>query len=300
VKTKLAIPDEVIAKARAHGAEAWLDALPERIASLECDWAIRVGCSLRGGTEAYVAEAELADGTPAVLKLLVPRADNDPASEVAAFELAGGEGLARLYRHDLARCALLLERLGRPLAALGLSLEQRHDALCALAQRIWRPARGAALMTGDAKGRWLMRFIRENWERLGRPCSEQALAHALACAERRVAAYDPERAVLVHGDLHDLNVLEAQGGGFRAIDPDGLAAEPEYELAILMREDPRELAGDGRARARALAARTGLDADAIWEWGCVERVATGLVCAQIGLQPIGRGMLEAAERAART
>ena len=46
------------------------------------------------------------------------------------------------------------------------------------------------------------------------------------------------------------------------------------------------------------AARTGLDATAIWEWGVVERVATGLVCEQIGLQPIGRQMLAAADQIA--
>ena len=45
-----------------------------------------------------------------------------------------------------------------------------------------------------------------------------------------------------------------------------------------MREDPVELmAGDPFDRAAWLAARTGLDATAIWEWGVVERVSTGLL-----------------------
>jgi streptomycin 6-kinase len=254
----------------------------------------------RGGTEAYVAEAELADGTQAVLKLLVPRADNDPESEIAAYEIAGGEGLARLYRHDATRSALLLERLGRPLAAAGLSLEQRHGVLCGLLKRLWRPAHGARFMTGAEKGRWLVRFIQEKWELLGRPLPEHVVAHALACAERRIAAHDDSRAMLVHGDLHDLNVLEAADGTWKAIDPDGLAAEPEYDLGILMREDSTALEGDGRGRARALAARTGLDAEAAWEWGVVERVSSGLLCTQLGLEPIGGEMLEAAKRVART
>jgi streptomycin 6-kinase len=293
---KLSIPDEVLNKARIHGAQAWIDGLPDLIASLERDWSIRVGRSFRGGTEAYVAEAELADGTQAVLKLLVPRADNDPESEIAAYEIAGGEGLARLYRHDASRCALLLERLGRPLASAGLSLEQRHDVFCGLLKQMWRPVRGARFMTGAEKGRWLVRFIQEKWELLGRPLPERVVAHALACAERRVAAHDDSRAMLVHGDLHDLNVLEAADGTWKAIDPDGLAAEPEYDLGILMREDSTALEGDGHARARALAARTGLDADAIWEWGVVERVSSGLLCTQLGLEPIGREMLAAAVR----
>jgi hypothetical protein len=47
-----------------------------------------------------------------------------------------------------------------------------------------------------------------------------------------------------------------------------------------------------------LAERCGLDAAAIWEWGVVERVASGLRCTRINLQPLGRHMLEAADRLA--
>lgn len=66
------------------------------------------------------------------------------------------------------------------------------------------------------------------------------------------------------------------------------------------REDPVDLLdGDPWARARWLASRTGLDATAIWEWGVVERVATGLVATRIGLQPVAREMLAAADHVAR-
>jgi streptomycin 6-kinase len=43
------------------------------------------------------------------------------------------------------------------------------------------------------------------------------VCHALACAERRVAAHDDERAVLVHGDVHEWNALQAPGGGLRPV-----------------------------------------------------------------------------------
>lgn len=49
---------------------------------------------------------------------------------------------------------------------------------------------------------------------------------------------------------------------------------------------------------RWLAHRSGLDPTAIWEWGVVERVSTGLLCTKIGLQPIGRQMFATAERVA--
>ena len=106
-------------------------------------------------------------------------------------------------------------------------------------------------------------------------------------------------AVLVHGDVHQWNVLEA-GTGFKLVDPDGLLAEAEYDLGVVMREDPVELRhGDPHERARWLAHRCGLDAAAIWEWGVAERVSTGLLCTRIGLQPVGRQMLATADYVSR-
>ena len=133
------------------------------------------------------------------------------------------------------------------------------------------------------------------WEELDQPCSERAIDYALTCAERRVSAHRDERAVVVHGDVHQWNALEAPGG-FKLVDPDGLLTEPEYDLGIIMREDPLE--GDPHERSRWLAAHTGLDAARIWDWGVVERVSTGLLGTKVGLQPIGRQMLAVADRVA--
>ena len=70
-------------------------------------------------------------------------------------------------------------------------------------------------------------------------------------------------------------------------------------MGIVMREDPVELVrGDPHERARWLGVRTNLDATAIWEWGVVERVSTGLLCTTIGMQPVGRQMLAVADRLA--
>ena len=56
--------------------------------------------------------------------------------------------------------------------------------------------------------------------------------------------------------------------------------------------------GDPWERARWLAHATGRDAQAIWEWGVVERVSTGLVGTQVVLQPVAGEMLAAADRVA--
>jgi streptomycin 6-kinase len=282
-------------KAVAAGATHWLDELPTLVSSLEREWSLGVGRPYHDGTEAFVAEATLDDGTRAVLKLLVPRAGDAARNEITVLQLTNGEGCARLLRHDAARGALLLERLGRSLQELGLPVGRRHEILCSTAARIWRPAPDCGLPTGAEKGLWLVDFITKTWEELDHPCSQQAVDHAVACAEHRIDAHDDERAVLVHGDVHQWNALQA-GAGFKLVDPDGLLAEAEYDMGILMREDPRELLdGDPEERARWLAARTGLDAAAIWEWGVIERVSTGLLCTSVDLQPVGREMLAVAD-----
>ncbi len=289
------IPPIVANKARALGAHAWLAALPDLVAELERDWHIRVATPFDGGTEAYVAPATLADGTEAVLKLIMPRDDTAADHEIVVLRIADGDGCVQLYRADEQRGAMLLERLGPSLYDLAMPIAQRHEILTDLASRVWRPAADAGLPNGADKAAWLATAITAMWERLDRPCSERAVAQALECAERRGRAHDPATARLVHGDVHQWNALQSRAG-FALVDPDGLFADPEYDLGVIMREDPLELLTEGpRTRSAWLAARTGTDEAAIWEWGVVERVSTGLLATEIDLQPIGAQMLHAAD-----
>ena len=291
------IPDVVRSKAVVAGASAWLEDLPAWIADVAAAWGLSIGRALDGGTESFVAEVTLPDGEPAVLKMLIPR-DGAAAQEITALRLADGRGCARLLRADETRGALLLERLGPSLFDLGVPIQRRHEILARAALQMWRPAPDCGLPTGAAKGRWLIDFVQAKWEQLDRPCSERAVAYAVTCAEQRVAAHREEQSVLVHGDVHQWNALRF-GDGFKLIDPDGLFAEAEYDMGIVMREDPVELLhGDPWDRAHRLAGLTGLDPVAIWEWGAVERVSTGLLLTEIGLQPVGREMLTAADHIA--
>ena len=294
----ITVPAVVRNKAAAVGATQWLADLPALVADLEREWSVEVGRACADATEAFVAEATLDDGTPVVLKLLVPRDGDAAANEITVLRLTNGEGCVRLLRDDAARGALLLERLGRSLHELALPIDRRHEILYAAAARVWRPAPDCGLPTGAEKGRWLIDSITTMWEELDHPCSVRAVDHAIACARSRIDAHEDERAVLVHGDVHQWNALASESG-FKLVDPDGLFAEAEYDLGILMREDPLELLeGDPHTRARFLAARSGLDPGAIWEWGVVERVSTGLLCTKIDLQPAGREMLTVADRVA--
>jgi streptomycin 6-kinase len=288
------LPAAVAAKARDAGAAGWITGLPGLLGHLSRAWGLTLGAAFGDATEAYVVEATRLDGGRAVLKVHVPGRGGSAAYEIMALRGARGEGCARLLEADAGRGALLVERLGPAMSELAMPQPRRLEILCDLAAAVWRPS-DLDLPTGAARAARMADSIEGRWERLGRPCRAATVREAVAAARSRQAAHDSRRAVLVHGDVHQWNALRA-GHGFKLVDPDGLVAEPECDLGALMREDPVELvAGDPRDRARLLAARTGTDARAIWEWGLADRVATGLALTSVDLQPVAGEMLAAAD-----
>ena len=139
------------------------------------------------------------------------------------------------------------------------------------------------------------------WTQLDAPCSERAIEIVLGYAEQRARAFDPETAVLVHGDAHGWNTLVAPEGGYRFVDPEGIVSQPAHDLSVPMREmHDVLLAGDplalGLDRAHRLSQLTGVDVEAIWQWGSIERVSTGLYCAILGHDEWARDSLAVADR----
>ena len=107
--------------------------------------------------------------------------------------------------------------------------------------------------------------------------------------------------MLVHGDAHGWNTLVAGDGQFKFVDPEGLRSDREYDLAIPMREyNEPLLEGDTkrlvRERAEMLATACDADAQAVWEWGFIERVSTGLANLKEFTGGEGHAFLEVAKR----
>jgi streptomycin 6-kinase len=292
----LAIPEQVRRTVIADGNESWLDELPGLVDSLARDWSLVIGSSFAGGHAALVVEVTLADGTPAVLKIGVP--GRDVGQEALALRLADGRGCAKLLGEDLGRQALLLERLGDPMSDIVADPASRHDLLCDIAARLWRPlGPDVDLPTGARLAEEYADRLPGLWEQAGRPCSPATVADALDCMDRRRRAHDDRSAVLVHGDLHELNALQASDGSYKLIDPAGLRAEPACDLGTIVRCNP-DLGDDLWSRTERLAARAGVDATAIWEWGTIHRVVSGVYACSIGFQPFGDLLLAEADRLA--
>ena len=91
-------------------------------------------------------------------------------------------------------------------------------------------------------------------------------------------------------------------GQCKLIDPDGMFAEQACDLAVPMREwsaalrpAPVRLA---RERCSYLAELCGASERAIWQWGFMERVSSGMLLLEIGLDEDGSEMLAIADRLA--
>lgn len=265
----------------------WLTELPARIDAYEQRWAITITDPYPTAGEGYVARAQRHDGTPAVFKRNLPLEHR--RSQIDVLQRAHGHGYAEVYAADRDDQALLLEALGPTLDDLEPAPERRIAVLTALLTQAWTvPVDETTLWFGERKANDLAEIIEENWRAFGKPCSAAVVDLALRYAERRAAAHDPDHCVHAHGDPHPGNALRVQQPrtgaetGYAFIDPDGGAIEPAYDLGVILRDWDAAIAAapDPNAFTRRLcsqlAAATGVDRQAIWEWGFLERVATGL------------------------
>ena len=305
------VPDAVRRKALAVGprGEQWLGDLPSTIAELERHWRISVGASIRGGSESYVAEAIAADGTDAVLKLAVPEGVEGQgvfARELATLLLANGRGYVGVLNADEYHRAMLQERLGRSLQELALPVESQIDIIATTLGQSWRrPSPLPAARTGREQARHVAQAIVTRWDQLGRPCPRPTIEQALDYAHARSKAFDPATSVLIHGDAHPANILEAvRGGGrhgeFKLIDPDGMLSEPAHDLGIPLRDWSDELLARDAAQVgldwcTQMSRLSGVDSRAIWQWAFLERVSTGLYMMSLG-DPHGERLLAVASQ----
>jgi len=142
------IPEVVRHQAVNVGADDWLANLNDIVAELATSWSIIVGATFPDATEAYVAEAVRDDGELLVLKIHIPREGGFAQSEITTLRLANGDSCVLLVDYDVTLGALLLERLGPSLRDLALPIDRRHEILCCVAERMWRPAPDCGLPNG--------------------------------------------------------------------------------------------------------------------------------------------------------
>lgn len=269
---------------------AWLEQLDGVVSDVAVNWDLEVGSVLEGGSSGLVAEVILPGGVLAVLKVALPHPDLS-TTEADVLRAADGTGYARLFHYTPAKHAMVIERLGPPVWQHNWPQDQQLPIYCAALQEAWKVTFDSqGVIDGAGKAAWLEEFIPRTWESLGRPCGERTIARALEFAARRGKAFDPGCAVICHGDAHPGNLLAPleSGGTYKFIDPEVGFIEPEYDLGCWLRgwrpargHEP-SVGRLARDAASQLAVLTGTDTQAIWEWGFIERISSGLLLMRLG------------------
>jgi len=309
-ETSITLPVEVEKRLEHMGetGSIWRASLPANIVRLQNQWGLSVGEVLHGGSEALVIEARNACAEALVLKLLLPAIAEPGQSEalknneLSVLRSAQGQGYVRLLEADAAIGAMLMPRLGPPLGQIESKPETQQRVLCETLKKAWRaPTGGINLQTGAQKALWLRALIVELAAKHNHYISTESLSIAINFTRQRERAHERANKVLVHGDPHPLNALRKPSGDYAMIDPDGLYGEPEYDMGVVMREASSELLHLntapielGKERCERLAQLSGTQPLAIWQWGFIERVSTGLYTLELDMPEYGKPALQVA------
>lgn len=254
---------------------AWLNRLPTLTEDLEQRWSLKVGHPFPNLSYNWVVPALREDGAPAVLKLSFP-GNKGFGLEAAALAAFGGRGICRLLELDLDRGAMLLERLqpGRPLTDVGDD-EEATAVAAGVMKKLWRPAppdHGFPTVSDWSRG---FERLRRRFDGGTGPMPGKLVGEAEALfAELFASEGDP---FLLHGDLHQENILSAGRGPWLAIDPKGVVGEAAYDTAALLHNpvgaldapDPKRLI---ERRLDVLSVELGLDRARVRAWGLAQAV----------------------------
>ena len=218
----------------------------ERVArDVAAEWGVELGPRFPLALHGFVAPA----GDDAVLKV-TPDVYWETDLEPEALAHWGGDGAVRLLRRDPLRRASLLERArpGTDIAALPDA--EATSIAVEVGLKLWRPAAEPFRWIGDHVPGWL----------------DEEPNELTPLARKLFASLDVGRSVLVHGDLHHQNILDA-GTRYVAIDPQPFLGEPEFDVpSWLWNPLPIALRVDLLEDRLAAFAAAGLDEERMRIW----------------------------------
>lgn len=253
----------------AEEGRVWLDRLPTILADCEERWQMKIGAPVSNLSFNYVALAVLADGTEAMVKTGLT--DEFPSQPEALRHFAG-HGMTQLLAYDEHNAIMLMERL-KP----GVSLRAVEDDEAAIAvaasvmRKLWRPLpeKHYPFPTVHDWGKGFAR-LRDLYDGDTGPLSSVLFDRAEKLyAELSASMSEP---VLLHGDLHQDNILSAEREPWLAVDPKGVIGEPVYETGAILRNfwpdilsipDPKALMA---RRIDQLSEELGFDRVRVYNW----------------------------------
>ena len=274
--------DDFVNNALTHGkdGENWLKQIPEIIKKYENRWALQVLPPFNL-TYNYVAAAVRKDRSKVVLKIGFPQ-DKEFQTEISALLLFNGDASTKLIEVDQKHSVMLLEQVdpGIPLSTMQND-EKATRILASVMKRLWKPLpQNHTFITIKEWASSLFQYPVRFKKNKNPPIPFDLVNKAILLCKELITTSAPP--VLTHADLHHDNVLSSDRDEWLSIDPKGIAAEPAYETAAMIRNpykklrdmpDLNELLID---RIKILSEELRIDPKRIHKWCFVQTVLSGV------------------------
>lgn len=241
---------------------AWLQELPGLIASCVNQWDLTLLPAFEpGGDSSWTAPVKRSSGDLAVLQITVPLPVHH--DHVTALRAWSGRGAVRLFAHDPAIRATLIECCVPGTDAVNLPPDDADDVAVQVLSQLWAvtlPISGRLepLAEASAQRALVMEARADEFGDVVDPGPFREAARLFTSLPTSSA-----RTVLLHGDFHRRNVL-LSGRGWLAIDPSSMAGDPSFDVAMFLQHDMDKPATTGRVDA--LADRLGLERHRTRAW----------------------------------
>lgn len=232
--------DVFIKNALSNGKEGkkWLKDIPLLIPKYEKKWHFKARNPYKLNYN-YVAPVVLSDGKEAVLKIGFFK-DKEFQTEIQALTIFNGESCVKIINADKKNCISLLEKLspGKSLS----SLEDDDKATIILAnlmKKLRKPLPSKHNFPNISVWGKALPKLRQRFNGGTGPIPSYLVKKVeQLLKESMQTSGEP---MLLHGDLHHDNVLSSKRDNWLAIDPKGVAAEPAYETAAMIRNPYEKL-----------------------------------------------------------
>jgi streptomycin 6-kinase len=277
--------DEFIQNALRNGEEGkqWLANIPSTIKKYEDKWHLKVLPPFRL-TYNYVAPAIKSDGTKVVLKIGF-HGDQEFQTEIEALKIFNGDNIEKLIDVDKDNYVMLIENVlpGVPLSTLEDD-DQATKILASVMQKLRKPLPQKHNFTTIAQWKRAIPQYLEKYKNKSGPLPYHLVQRAAELFEHLIAT--SQTPVLLHGDLHQDNVLSSDRSAWLAIDPKGIAAEPAYETAAMIRNPYEKMRHIDNLepiltrRINILSEELQLDATRIHQWCLAQTVLSAVWSAE--------------------
>ena len=264
---------------------AWIERLPSVLDEAALRSGLRILPPFPHMLFNFVAPAVDAGGGRVVVKAGVPRPQL--LHEIVALQVYDGRGAVRVIDAWAEHGIFLLEWLEPGVPILEMADDVAATAICAGIVRELTEAGHAyelPVWVGSfpTVAEWSQGLdrLRARFDGGTGPLPSELVT----LAERLYAELlsSEEGAVLLHGDLHHVNILSAERAPWLAIDPQGVLGEPAYEVGAWLRNPFEELLRMAdpvrvtRRRIDQFRDLLGLDRERVWGWAVAQTVLSAV------------------------